>query len=158
MNKANKWLVGAASATLLAGLSQLESSNTVILTPYRDVGGIPTVCDGHTGPDVIMGKKWTVEQCQVVKQKDVSSIGAKVLNCINVPISESQYNAYVSFAYNVGPQAFCNSSTVLKPLNQGMAVQSCNGLYKWVYVKGKYVQGLYNRRVFEHNWCTKDLT
>jgi lysozyme len=68
---------------------------------------------------------------------------------VNVPLTIDQYNALTLFAFNVGVGAFCKSNSVLKPLNEGRYVDARNGMYKWVYINGKYSKGLYNRRVKE---------
>lgn len=150
MNKANRWLVGLASAAALSGVAMLEGTKTV---PYKDLGGIPTVCTGHTGPDVKMGQQWTPAACRAQLEKDFVKHGKGILECINVPLTENQYNAFTSFAFNIGVDAFCKSSTVAKPLNQGQYTQACEGMYKWVYVNGKYIEGLYNRRKIEVEMC-----
>jgi len=150
MIKANKWLVGLAGAAALSTAALLEGNKT---TPYYDVGGIPTVCDGHTGPDVKMGQPWSPAACKAVLERDFIKHGKGILQCVNVPLTENQYNAFTLFAFNVGVEAFCTSSTVLKPLNQGRYTEACEGMYKWVYVKGKYIEGLYNRRKVEVAMC-----
>jgi lysozyme len=146
MNLKNKWLIGLTSAALITGAASLEGTET---DPYRDIAGIPTVCTGHTGKDVVMGKPWTPTQCTEQLKKDLVQHGDGILQCINVPINQNQYNALTLFAFNIGVGAFCKSSTVLKPLNEGRYEDARNGMYKWVYVNGKYSKGLYNRRVKE---------
>lgn len=150
MNKLNKWLIGLTGPALISGAVLLEGSRQDV---YMDVGNIPTVCTGHTGPEVRMGQKWTPSQCTEVLKKDLVKHGNGILQCVNVPLNENQYNAYTLFAYNVGVGAFCKSNSVLKPLNEGRYDDACNGMYKWVYVNGKYVQGLYNRRKVEVAIC-----
>jgi lysozyme len=154
MNPKNKWLLGLAGAALVSGAASLEGTKT---TPYKDIGGIPTVCTGHTGTDVKMGVKWTPAQCTEVLKQDLVKHGKGILECVNVPLTENQYNAFTLFAFNVGVGAFCKSSSVLKPLNEGKYSDACNGMYKWVYVNGKYVQGLYNRRKVEVAMCKGEL-
>lgn len=146
MNLKNKWLIGSTTAALLVGAVSLEGTET---DPYKDTAGIPTVCTGHTGKDVVMGKPWTPQACTDQLKKDLVKHGDGILQCINVPINQDQYNALTLFAFNVGVGAFCSSSSVLKPLNQGRYEDARNGMYKWVYVNGKYSKGLYNRRVKE---------
>ena len=147
MNPTNKWLIGTASAALISGAAVLEGTRTV---PYLDQGGIPTVCTGHTGSDVVMGKPWTPEMCKEQLQKDLVKHGNGVLQCVNVPLTIDQYNALTLFAFNVGVPAFCKSNTVLKPLNEGNYELAAKGMYKWVYINGIYSRGLYNRRVKEY--------
>jgi len=146
----NKWLIGSVSAALIMGAATLEGTTT---EPYEDIGGIPTVCTGHTGPDVKMGVKWTPNACKEVLEKDLIKHGTGILQCVNVPLTQNQYNAYTLFSFNVGVGAFCKSNSVLKPLNEGKYEEACNGMYKWTYVNGKYSKGLYNRRKVEVAMC-----
>lgn len=150
MIKANKWLIGSVSAALISGAVTLEGTK---LDPYEDIGGIPTVCTGHTGSDVKMGVQWTPAACRAVLEKDLIKHGNGILDCVNVPLTQNQYNAFTLFAYNVGVSAFCKSNTVAKQLNAGNYIEACNGMYKWVYVNGNYSKGLYNRRKVEVAMC-----
>lgn len=154
MNLKNKVLLGVVSATLFASASMWEG---VRYTPYEDVVGVLTVCKGHTGPDVIKGKVWTPKQCDDLLEKQLGDYGRAVLKCVNVPLTPYQYDAYTLFAYNVGTNAFCTSKSVLAPLNRGDYKASCDGLLKWVYADGKYVQGLANRRAYERKMCLGEL-
>ena len=150
MNPKNMWLVGSMSAALVSGAVLLEGDYNKYLDPYKDIGGIPTVCSGHTGKDVVMGQKWTPEMCKAVLIKDLNKAGYGLLECVNVPLDINQFNALALFALNIGVPSFCKSNTVLKPLNQGRYEEAAKGMYKWVYVGGIYSKGLYNRRVKEY--------
>ena len=57
MNLANKWLIGLTTGGLISGAVLLEGDYNKYLDPYKDIGGIPTVCSGHTGKDVVMGQE-----------------------------------------------------------------------------------------------------
>lgn len=70
-----------------------------------------------------------------------------------MPLTRYQLDAYTLFTYNVGVKAFCTSKSVLKPLNAGNYKLACDGLPKWSYAGGKWVQGLYNRRLYERKMC-----
>lgn len=137
------------TTALLTGAMALEGTK---IEPYKDLGGIPTVCTGHTGPDVKMGVKWTPNACKEVLKKDLIKHGDGILQCINVPLNQNQYNAFTLFAFNVGVGGFCRS-TLAKKLNQGQYTEACNGMYQWVYVNGQRSQGLYNRRKVEVSMC-----
>lgn len=150
MNPRNKIFAGAASVALLAGAYLWEDEK---LTPYQDVVGVWTVCVGHTGPDVIKGKRYTKEECKAFLDRELRSHGDAVLKCTKVPLTQYQYDAFTLFTYNVGKNAFCSSKSVLVPLNKGDYDGACKGLLKWVYADGKYVQGLANRRQYEYRLC-----
>lgn len=154
MNLKNRVLVGAVSAVLATSVIKLEGTKYV---PYDDVVGVITVCTGHTGRDVVRGKVYTPEQCKAFLENDLKDVREGINKCVNVPLTPYQYDAYTLFAYNVGVPAFCKSTTVAQPLNKGDYKASCDGLLKWTYAGGKYVQGLYNRRVYERKMCLGEL-
>lgn len=153
-NPRNKWLIGSVGAVLIAGATLWEGNR---YTPYEDMVGVLTVCQGYTGPDIVRTKTYTPTECRTILTRALGEHGAAVLKCANVPLSQNQYDAFTLFTYNVGGPAFCKSS-LLKKLNAGDYVGACNGLLAWSYADGKYVQGLNNRRQFERRICLKGST
>lgn len=148
MNPANKGLL-VAGAALVASITLWEGTK---YKPYDDVVGVLTVCQGYTGKDIVRGKTYTPAECKAFLSKEIAVHGKGVLACTKVPLTQYQYDAMTMFTYNVGVHAYCNSS-LLKKLNQGDYVGACNGLLKWSYAEGRYVQGLYNRRLYERQIC-----
>ena len=149
LSKNQKSGVLAAGGALLALLALDEGTR---YTPYRDVVGVLTVCQGHTGPDIAPGKRYTKVECDALLAKDTTEHGRGVLACTKVPLNQNQYDAFVRFTFNVGVNAYCRS-TLVKKLNAGDYVGACWALDKWVYAGGKKIQGLVNRRASERNQC-----
>lgn len=141
-----------AGAGLLAFIAAWEG---VKLKPYLDVGGIPTVCAGHTGDDV-EDREYSPHECAQILERDVVTHGMEMLACVDVPLSQQEYEAYVSFSYNVGTPAFC-SSTLVKLLNQGKRVEACNQLLRWNKAGGKVMRGLTKRRQAERDLCLRGV-
>lgn len=164
MQKKNKWMLFAlVPVTLFTGITQFESSGKTKLKPYKDIVGITTVCDGYTGKDIVLNKVYTQKECNELTIKDISKHGRGVLECVNVQISHKEYEAYTSFAYNVGVSNFCTSN-ILKTLNSGQHALACKGIYQhpngkpaWSNAGGKYVQGLQNRRYKEYLTCMEGV-
>lgn len=121
--------------------------------PYKDVVGIVTVCDGHTGNDIVWGKYYSDKECDALTRKDMTRIAAQVDPHIKVQTTETQRAAIYSFAYNVGATATINS-TLLKKLNAKDYAGACSELKRWVYAGGKKWKGLMNRRDVEYEICT----
>ena len=71
---------------------------------------------------------------------------------VKVPLTQSEYDAYVSFIYNVGAGNFA-SSTLLNKLNAGDYEGACNELRRWVFSSNVKYQGLVNRRDMENLIC-----
>lgn len=85
---------------------------------YLDTKGIPTIGVGHTGPDIHLGLVYTDEQIDDALAKDVKQCEDTInLYCVN-PLKQFQFDALVSFIFNVGVNAFIHS-TLLRKLNQG---------------------------------------
>lgn len=154
MNLKNKWLIGSASVTLVASVALWEGTR---YTPYEDIVGVLTVCQGYTGSDIIKNKKYTPQECKALLVKELDAHSRGMLKCVNVPLNQHQYDAFLLFTYNVGVNAFCTSNSVLKPLNRGDYEAACKGMLKWTYAGGKYSQGLANRRNYEYKMCMGEL-
>ncbi|EHJ7486028.1 lysozyme [Salmonella enterica] len=140
----------AIAAALLGGHDGLEGRH---YEPYRDVVGVLSVCDGHTGKDIIPGKRYTDAECDALLNKDLALVAARIDPLIKVSIPESERAAFYSFAYNVGTGAFAKS-TLLKKLNAGDQAGACNELKRWTYAGGKQWKGLVTRREIEREVCT----
>ncbi len=120
--------------------------------PYKDVAGVWTVCDGHTGTDIIKGKTYTDRECDRLLWNDLKPVKRAVDSMVQVPLGEYPRAALYSFTYNVGVSAF-SKSTLLKKLNSGDQTGACEELRRWVYAGGMKWKGLMNRRNMERSLC-----
>lgn len=114
-------------------------------------GDVPTIGFGST-EGVKMGDTITPQKALERLLRDVGVAESAIGRCVKVPLSQSEYNAFTTFAFNVGAEAFC-SSTLVKKLNAGDYAGACQELRRWVYVDGRRVQGLVNRREAEYRLC-----
>lgn len=114
-------------------------------------GDVPTIGFGST-EGVRMGDTITVPKALERLMRDVGVAESAIGRCVKVPLSQGEYNAFTAFAFNVGAEAFC-SSTLVKKLNAGDYSGACAELKRWVYVDGRRVQGLVNRREAEYRLC-----
>lgn len=121
------------------------------LKPYLCSAKIPTIGYGNTYyPN---GKRVTLLDDTITKEyafemfKTIADKFAKrVDDMVTSEITQNQFNALVSFAYNVGTGAFA-TSTLLKKVNvnpNDVAIK--NEFLKWVRANKKVIQGLVNRR------------
>lgn len=149
--------VVVAGVMLLALLTTDEGTR---YTPYKDIAGIWTVCQGHTGPDIVPGKTYTKAECDALLVKNTEYHGKAVLRCTKVPLNQNQYDAFTRFTFNVGPNAFCGS-TLVKKLNAGDYDGACRELLRWdkARVNGvlRPVKGLTARRQSEYQQCIKPI-
>ena len=121
-------------------------------TGYADPVGIPTVCWGHTGPDVRVGMVKSLEECTETLNKDLMTAARAVARCVTQPLSVGQAASFVSFTFNVGGRAFCGS-TLVRLFNEGKEKAACEQMYRWVFAKGVRLRGLERRRVSEVSMC-----
>lgn len=112
-----------------AGIAALEGREGVELRAYPDTRGIPTIGVGHTGPEVHLGLVWTQAQVDAAFEADVAWAEAEVNRCVTVPITQNQFDAFVSFTFNIGKTGFDHSSA-LRDFNSGV-IKAANDLLMW---------------------------
>jgi len=131
----------------------------LVLREYPDSGGAPTIGIGHlltqsertSGKIVIGGQALdyrdglTEQQCWDLLDQDLDVAERAVNAAVTVALNQNQFDALVSFTFNVGEGAF-RGSTLLKLLNQGQYSEVPAQLRRWVRDNGQIVQGLVNRR------------
>lgn len=105
--------LGANGARLIKNYEGLR------LTAYKPVAAEPyyTIGYGHMGPDVKRGMVITKERADQLFLQDVKRFEAAVNQFVTVPLNQNQFDALVSFAYNVGVHNF-KTSSVARFLNQ----------------------------------------
>lgn len=121
------------------------------LKPYLCSAKIPTIGYGNTYyPN---GKRVTLLDDTITKEyafeifKTIADKFAKrVDDMVTSEITQNQFNALVSFAYNVGTGAFATSTLLKKVNNNPNDVTIKNEFLKWVRANKKVIQGLVNRR------------
>jgi lysozyme len=137
---------------------------------YKDSAGLPTIGVGHlltqdersSGKIIINGQTVrysngiTKQQVYDLLDQDLNRFEDVVNQRVTVPLEQSQFDALVSFSFNVGVGAFKNS-TLLKRLNAGGYAEVPNQLGRWVHSGGRVVQGLINRREHEIQLWYGDL-
>lgn len=136
-------VIGAAAA--LGG--HFEGLRT---TAYSDVGGIPTICYGHT-QGVKPGDTATQAQCEAWLREEMADALATVNRCIpDLPFGPLV--AFTDATYNAGPKIVCGSTLQRKAL-AGDLPGACAELSRWVYAGGSVQPGLVKRRALERQIC-----
>lgn len=139
----------ALSASGLLAIAEYEGYRSDAYIPVE--GDVPTIGFGSTD-DVKMGDTITVTGALNRLYRDVGVAESAIDVCVIVPLTQGEYDAYTSFAFNVGRTAFC-SSTLVKKLNAQDYQGACAELKRWVYAGGKKVPGLVRRRELEYQMC-----
>ena len=158
MTTATKAKAGAAGIVLasLALMATIRQDEGREYKPYTDIVGVPTVCDGITGPDVVPGKIYTDAACNRLTIKNLEKHGSQLLDCISVRVTQGMYEALASWSYNVGSGAACKS-TAIRLINAGNYDAGCRDLMRWNRAGGKVVRGLTLRRERESQKCLANI-
>jgi lysozyme len=136
------------------GLSLIAEFEGLSLKPYKCSAGLPTIGYGSTyyenGTRIQMSDApITKQRAEQLLQHTADRFASKVANLIKKPVTQNQFNALVSFAFNVGSGALA-SSTLLKLVNiNPNDAMIAKEFLKWNKVNKVPVQGLTNRRIKE---------
>ena len=138
--------------TSQAGIDLIHSFESLRLKAYPDPGskdGKPyTVGWGSTGSDIGPGTVWTKEKADQRFASDLSKFEQAVSLLVKVPLTQYQFDALVSFTYNLGIGSL-KSSTLLKMLNEGYYSNAGLQLLRWTKNDGVEMDGLVRRRKAE---------
>lgn len=132
------------------GKRKLAEWEGLKLEIYKDSGGQPTIGIGHLltkrERDLGIFKDGIAEyEAYQILDRDLVRAENAVDDYVEVELTQNQFDALVSFVFNVGENAFKNS-TLVRLLNQGQYDQVPAQLRRWVRDNGQVVQGLINRR------------
>jgi len=111
------------------GLLAIRNREGVEPRAYQDTRGIWTIGVGHTGPEVHQGLVWTEAQVEEALAKDIAWAENEVNTHVTVPMTANQFDALVSFTFNIGKTGF-DHSTALRDFNYGV-VKAANDLLMW---------------------------
>lgn len=151
---ARQWGGVGVLAAALAGIAGWEGYEG---KAYDDGVGVQTVGFGTTrhadGRPVQKGDRTDPVRAVVALQRDADAIAKELAACIgDVPLSANEWNAYASWAYNVGASAACRS-TLVRKLKAGDYIGACTELLRWTKAGGRELPGLVKRRQAEYEQC-----
>lgn len=136
------------------GIELIKQFEGLSLKPYLDAVNIPTIGFGSTyyedGTKVTLKDKPITEQraIQLLEYIANKDFGNNINKVVKVGLNQNQFDALVSFSYNIGNGNF-NSSTLLKLLNQGFYNEASMQILRWDKAKGTPLAGLTKRRKVE---------
>jgi lysozyme len=134
------------------GLDLIRESEGFRRRAYRDAVGVWTIGYGHTSaagqPDVKAGDDISREEGEAILARDVAAFAEGVGRLVKRELSDAQFSALVSFAYNVGLGNF-KSSGVLRAVNEGDFGAVPQRLAMWNKASGRVLPGLVKRRAAE---------
>ena len=136
------------------GINLIKHFEGLSLKPYLDVVNIPTIGWGNTfyedGTKVTLNDKpiSEIEATELLSYVAQKVFGDKILQLVKVPLNQNQFDALVSFCYNIGMGNF-SKSTLLKKINQGDFKGASLEFEKWNKSGGVVLAGLVKRRLKE---------
>ena len=118
-----------------AGRAALTKREGCRLVAYLDSVGVPTIGIGHTGragpPIVATGMTITQAEADAILARDLKSFEFAVNRAVTVPLTQNQFDACVSLAFNIGATGF-TGSTVVHKLNAGDIGGAADAFLMWV--------------------------
>lgn len=139
--------------TSTAGINLIKQFEGCRLTAYKPVPTEKywTIGYGHYGQDVAPNMTITQAQAEIMLGMDLVKYEQAVDHYAIFPLSQNQFDALVSFAYN------CGVGNLQKLLKGRTAPQVAEAMLKYNKAGGKVLNGLTKRRQTEHDLFCKDL-
>lgn len=143
------------------GLKLIETFEGFLAKASNTLDGVWTIGYGQTGyyygSKICKGMTTTKEKAHAwLRDHSIKTYEACVDDAVKVSLGQNQFDALVSFTYNIGCAAF-RKSTVLKKLNAGDYSGAADAFSMWVRCNGKVLHGLVNRREKEAALFRKDM-
>ena len=128
------------------GASFIKEQEGCRLQAYEDVVGVATIGYGHTPCN--MGDEITQDEADNMFEDDARQFEQCVEQMVEVSLTQGQFDALVSFSYNLGCHTLLHS-TLLRLLNQEDYNGAAQEFVKWDHAGGREVGGLRRRREAE---------
>ncbi|AOR64849.1 lysozyme [Pectobacterium wasabiae] len=134
------------------GINLIKQFESCELTAYQDVVGVWTIGYGWTqsvdGKPIRRGMTIGAATADRLLKTGVVQYEQAVNQLVRVPVNQNQFDALVSFAYNLGIRSL-STSTLLKKLNAGDYAGAADEFPRWNKAGGKVLTGLTRRREAE---------
>jgi len=133
------------------GLDLIKRFEGFSPTIYICPAGYPTIGYGHLVRDHEQDRYQqgiTEQEAEDLLRRDVQAAERAVLRLIDVPLTDGQYDALVSFTFNLGAGAL-QRSTLRRKVNREQHAEVPAQLMRWVWAGGRKLKGLQKRRKIE---------
>ena len=138
------------------GIDLIKKFEGLRLDAYRCPAGKLSIGYGHT-EGVFEGQKISENEADLLLQEDLKTFEqglCKMLNAEELSVTQNQFDALISFAYNLGLSALAGS-TLWRLLTHGDIQGAADEFTKWIYAGGKPLEGLKRRRAAERELFLK---
>lgn len=130
------------------GLALVKRFEGFSAVPYDDAAGLPTIGYGHLIKDGEAFGRISQGEAEVLLKRDIAVAEKAVAKFIHVDLSQQQFDALVSFTFNLGAGALQRSTLRIK-LNRGEFDEIPSEFLRWVWAGGRKSAGLLRRREAE---------
>jgi len=130
------------------GIALIKRFEGCYLRRYKCPAGVWTIGYGHTKGVVESTPDISQEYADELLNADIAQYERSVSRLISWPVNQNQFDALVSFTFNLGTGAL-QRSTLRQNINRGDIDDAANQFLKWVRVNGVISKGLLNRRKAE---------
>jgi lysozyme len=145
------------------GVDLIKRHEGLRLQAYRDAVGVVTIGYGHTRKARI-GQVISAGDAEALLRADIEDFEAGVARLVTRPIKQSQFDALVSFAFNIGLDIDADrqaeglgDSTLLALVNAGREQDAAIEFLRWNKAGGRPLLGLTRRRLVEAQLYLEDL-
>ena len=132
------------------GIDLIKKFEGLRLDAYRCPAGKPSIGYGHL-EGVFEGQKISKDEADFLLQEDLKTFEqglCKMLNAEELNVTQNQFDALISFAFNLGLSALAGS-TLWRLFTHGDIQGAADEFPKWIYAGGKPLEGLKRRRQAE---------
>lgn len=155
--KARVAIAGLTASGAIAIIANFEGFSNKAYIPVKN--DVATIGYGQTfysdGRRVRLGdfisEKVAKNELKTIIEKKYLT---RLKECVRVPLSQGEFDAFLSLMYNIGDGAFCRS-TLVKKLNAKDYAGACSEILRWKYAGGRVLRGLESRRLKEYEICMK---
>lgn len=146
-------VTGNAQTISHTGIDLIKRFEGFRSNAYLCPGNIWTIGYGHTAT-AKAGMTITKQYAEILLVEDIKKFQSLVSQKVTVELNQNQFDALVSFTFNVGSSAFTNS-TLRRLLNRGEYDLTAKEFHRWIYANGTKLPGLVRRRQAEYDLFTK---
>ena len=133
------------------GVDLIKKHEGFVPYVYKDAVGYPTIGYGHL---LKKGESFSNgisrEEGEEILKKDLYFSEQSVLNLIKIPLKQHEFDALVSFVFNVG-SGNLQASTLRRKLNKNDHEGAAKEFTRWIYARGVKLRGLIRRREEERD-------
>lgn len=131
-------------------IKQIKEFEGFRASSYTCPAGFKTIGYGHILSEDNKLDNIDQKKAEELLMQDIARFESAVLRNIKVELTQGQFDALVSFTFNVGP-ASLQRSTLRQKINRSEHQDVPREIKRWIYAGGKILSGLVNRREIEAN-------